>query len=91
MLRAAVVAPYLLLAASVAAGWLPAACLAAALASLPGARGLLSFGAKNRLVPDAIRPLKKYAIKWHTPFGLALSAGLFLARRTGRTAMPRFA
>jgi hypothetical protein len=27
------------------------------------------------------RPLKKYAIKWHTPFGLALALGLVWARR----------
>lgn len=79
-------APYLLLAGFVAAGWLPAACLAAVAASLPGARGLLKFGADNHLVPDAIKPLKKYAIKWHTPFGLALAAGLIWARRTGHMA-----
>ena len=74
--------PYLLLAASVAAGLLPAACLAAALISLPGAKALLDFAAQHRLVPDAIKPLKKYAIKWHTPFGLAVAAGLIWARRS---------
>lgn len=79
-------APYLMLAAAVAAGWLPAACLAAVLVSLPGARELLKFGAENRLVPNAIRPLKKYAIKWHTPFGLALATGLVWARRAGQAA-----
>lgn len=54
-LRAIVAAPYLLLAASVVAGWLPAACLAAAAVSLPGAAQLLRFCAEHRLVPDAIR------------------------------------
>ena len=48
-------APNLLLAGSVAAGWLPAACLAAAAASLPGALQLLRFCAQHRLVPEAIR------------------------------------
>ena len=48
-------APYLLLAGSVAAGWLPAACLAAAAASLPGALQLLRFCAQHHLVPEAIR------------------------------------
>ena len=54
-LRAIVAAPYLLLAGSVAAGWLPAACLTAAAASLPGALQLLRFCAQHRLVPEAIR------------------------------------
>lgn len=81
-----VAAPYLLLAASVAAGWLPASCMAAALVSLPGARGLLQYCADNRRVPEAIAPLKRYAIKWHTPFGLALAAGLVWARRAGQLA-----
>jgi hypothetical protein len=54
-LRAIVAAPYVLLAGSVAAGWLPAACLAAAGASLPGAAQLLRFCAQHHVVPEAIR------------------------------------
>ncbi len=76
-----VAAPYALLAVAVVVGWLPAACVAAVAASLPGAAGLLAFASKHRANPETIRPLKKFAIKWHTPFGLALAAGLTFARR----------
>ena len=35
---------------------------------------MLKFCADNHRVPDLIRPLKLFAVKWHTAVGLALVA-----------------
>jgi len=81
VLRVVVGLPYAALLASVATGWLPRACVIASLLSGPGALELLRYAREHASDPVRIRPLKKYAIKWHTPFGLALAAGLAYARR----------
>lgn len=82
VLRATIAVPYLVLGVAAAVGWLPTACLVASAASLPSANNLLSYAARHRASLEDIRPLKKYAIKWHTPLGLALAAGLIFARRS---------
>lgn len=80
MLRAVVAVPYLVLGVAAIKGWLPTACLVASAASVPFAVNLLTYAAKHRASLEDIRPLKKFAIKWHTPLGLALAAGLAFAR-----------
>lgn len=39
-------------------------------------RVFLKFAQETHLVPAKVWPLKRYAIKWHTLFGLALALGL---------------
>lgn len=40
------------------------------------ARQMLQYCSDNHKVPSQIRPLKLYAVKWHTAVGLALCLGL---------------
>lgn len=80
VLRVIVAVPYLVLGVAAIQQWLPTACLVASAASLPFAVNLLTYAAKHRASLEDIRPLKKFAIKWHTPLGLALAASLAFAR-----------
>jgi hypothetical protein len=51
------------------------------------ARALLEFGARTHLEPEAVRPLKKYALKWHMALGAALAASLALSRHPALAAL----
>ena len=41
---------------------------------------MLDFAKENHAVPEVIRPLKRYALKWH----MAVAAGLALGFAIGR-------
>jgi 1,4-dihydroxy-2-naphthoate octaprenyltransferase len=81
VLRGALAGTYAVALALTAAGALPLPALLATAASLPAARALLAFADANHADAAAIAPLKRYAVKWHIAFGLALVAGLALGRR----------
>ena len=44
------------------------------------AQALLGFGARTHMQPEEVRPLKKYALKWHMALGACLAASLALSR-----------
>ncbi|KIY95603.1 hypothetical protein MNEG_12357 [Monoraphidium neglectum] len=86
VLEAAVAAPYVLALAGAAAGALPLGVLAFSAFSLPAARDLVLFARENHRVAARIAPLKRYAIRWHVAFALALVAGLAQAAGAARGA-----
>ena len=79
---AAVAAPYALLAGTAVGGFLPWSALVAASAFsfVPG-RSFLAFAQDTHLDAERVKPLKRYAIKWHTAFGVGFSLALVAARR----------
>lgn len=82
VLKAATFAPYVVLGCAVQFGALPySVFLAAALLSVIPGRALLAFAQANHLDAERVTPLKRYAIKWHTAFGVGLCAGLCLCAR----------
>lgn len=50
------------------------------LAMLVQAMAMLNFAKENHAVPEVIRPLKRYALKWH----MTVAAGLTLGFAVGR-------
>jgi hypothetical protein len=85
VLAGIVAAPYLLIGLAFLKGWLPLLCLGLSGISLPFGAKLLKYASKHRASPEMIRPLKKYAIKWHTVLGCFLALGIVLdARMSGK-------
>lgn len=76
VLRWAVAATYAFAFGAVGCRWLPWTCVLTLPLSIPLARQMLQFCSDNYKVPAQIRPLKLYAVKWHTAVGLALCLGL---------------
>ncbi|CAK0787294.1 hypothetical protein CVIRNUC_010512 [Coccomyxa viridis] len=88
VLRAAVIFLYMAIDAAAALQWLPLSCCLTQLLSVPAAMAMLDFAKQNHAIPEVIRPLKKYALKWH----MAVAAGLALGFAIGRapaSAIPR--
>ncbi|KAK9841173.1 hypothetical protein WJX74_001418 [Apatococcus lobatus] len=75
VLRAACFSVYGLAALGIGLGALPPTCVLVLL-SLPMLKVFLKFAQETHLVPAQVWPLKRYAIKWHTLFGLTLALGL---------------
>ena len=44
------------------------------------AMALVDFAKRTHQEPEAVRPLKRYALKWHMALGAALTAGFVAAR-----------
>lgn len=44
------------------------------------AMALVDFAKRTHQEPEAVRPLKRYALKWHMALGAALTAGFAAAR-----------
>lgn len=44
------------------------------------AAALVKFAERTHMDPEAVFPLKRYAVKWHIALGAALTAGLVLGR-----------
>ncbi len=40
---------------------------------------LLDFGRRTHQVPKLVRPLKRYALRWHMALGASLAASLAIA------------
>lgn len=51
----------------------------------PQAMELLDFAKRTHAVPEEVRPLKRYALRWHMALGAALAAGLAAARLPAST------
>lgn len=81
-MKAFTFAPYLILGGAVQLGALPYVgfLAAAALSVIPG-RALIAFAHETHLDAERVMPLKRYAIKWHTAFGVGLCAGLCIAAK----------
>ncbi|BDA50723.1 probable UbiA prenyltransferase domain-containing protein 1 [Coccomyxa sp. Obi] len=79
VLRAGVLLTYLLLDVAAALSWLPLTCLFAQILSVPSAMALVDFGKRTHEEPELVRPLKRYALKWHMALGASLAAGLTIA------------
>lgn len=85
VLAGIVAAPYLLIGFAFLKGCLPLLCLGLSGISLPFGANLLKYASKHRASPEMIRPLKKFAIKWHTVLGCFLALGIgFDARMSGK-------
>ena len=41
---------------------------------------MLQFCSDNHKTPAHVRPLKLYAVKWHSSMGLSIAAGMILHR-----------
>lgn len=41
---------------------------------------LVDFAKRTHLEPEEVRPLKRYALKWHMALGASLAIGLAAAR-----------
>ncbi|EIE20367.1 hypothetical protein COCSUDRAFT_57519 [Coccomyxa subellipsoidea C-169] len=80
VLRAGVLLTYVFLDIAAALKWLPLTCLFAQILSVPSAMALLDFAKRTHQQPEAVRPLKRYALKWHMALGAALTAGFAAAR-----------
>ena len=44
------------------------------------AKALVQFAERTHMDPEAVFPLKRFAVKWHIALGATLTAGLILGR-----------
>ncbi len=51
------------------------------------AMALVDFAKRTHEEPEAVRPLKRFALKWHMALGASLAAGLAIARLPATTVL----
>ncbi|KAK9917091.1 hypothetical protein WJX75_000805 [Coccomyxa subellipsoidea] len=80
VLSAGVLLTHAFLDVAAALRWLPLTCMFAQILSVPSAMALVDFAKRTHLEPEEVRPLKRYALKWHMALGASLAIGLAAAR-----------